>query len=152
MAPAGQGLHSHYIERVRVEQRLVVGQELPFFQTIEDFVRNAFGAHRLRLQFLTEELVAVSPPTLGPVERNVGIDEQPCGIDADSSFACNADRHAAAALVSLVGNGPPYLGNNPLRLPRQPRLADIIAGDNYELVAADAGRKVSALKIPRENL
>ena len=91
-------------QRLRVELRLVVGDELVALEPAQDLVGDALGAHDLGLQRLGEELVAVAAAALGAIERDVGIDQQPLADRPRRRAPRDADADAEAALVPLVGH------------------------------------------------
>ena len=74
--PARQRLDAGDLQRLRVELRLVVGDELVALEPAQNVVGDALGAHDLGLQRAREELVPVAAPALGAIERDVGIDQQ----------------------------------------------------------------------------
>src|SRR6185312_20173 len=76
MVPAGKRLDPDDLETLCVEQGLVVGLELVLFEAAQDVVGQLLGPDRLALQRLGEELEAVLAARLGPIERNVGVNQQ----------------------------------------------------------------------------
>ena len=102
VVPARQRLDADDGERRGVELRLVVGDELVALQARQYVVGDALGGDDLGLQRIVEELVAVAAAALGPVERDVGVDQQPARIGDRIEVAGDADRDAEAAFVALV--------------------------------------------------
>ena len=104
VVPAGQRLDADDGMGGGVELRLVVGDELVALEPRQDVVGDALGRDDLGLQRLVEELVAVAAAALGPVEREIGIDEQAARIGAGLEVAGDADGNTEAALMALVGD------------------------------------------------
>ena len=102
MVPARQGFDADDGERRGVELRLVVGDEFVALQAGQDVVGDALGRDDFGLQGIVEELVAIAAAALGPVQRDIGVDQQPVRIGDGVEVAGDADRDAEAAFVSLV--------------------------------------------------
>src|SRR5690606_2107326 len=105
MVPAHQGFHADDVERVGIKLRLVERHEGICIERPQDFVSAALGGDNFGLQGFGEEFIAVPAPSLGPVESDIGIDEQLLDVDVVAPRCRKANADADATLVSLVLGG-----------------------------------------------
>ena len=152
MVPARQRLDADDRMRRGVELRLVVGDEFVALQPRQDVVGDALGGDDLGLQRIVEELVAVAAAALGPVERQVGVDQQPARIGDLVEIAGDADRDAEAAFVALIGHRLVHLlddavGERGEQLAPAQLVGALDLAEHHELVAADAGDEIARSQI-----
>ncbi len=145
--PAGERLDADDLQRFGVELRLVMGNELVRLQPRQDVVCDPLGGDDLGLKRVVEELVAVAAAALGPIEGNVGVDEQTRGVGMHVAVAGDADRAAEAAFVAVKDDRPLHAFDERAGEAGQAgRLhgsaVDRAAHHYDELVAAHAGNEV----------
>src|SRR5262245_36321243 len=138
MAPTDQSLDTSQLERARADLRLVIGDKLVVFDAREDVVGHPLVGNDLGLEHGVEELVSIATERLGPVKRDIRVDEQLACIDPHAAACRNADAHAEPARVALIVHRLAHETDDPLRKGGKVGMT-CHAGDNDdELVASDA--------------
>jgi len=140
VVPAHERFGTDDLACAGVELRLEIRDELAGIEAVEDFIGDALGADDFGFEGIVEEFVAVAAARLGPVERDIGIDEKTAGIDR-AALGGNANRHAEAALMPAIEDGAAHFAHNGIGDLRQTRLVVGVA-DHDELVAADTGDEI----------
>ena len=152
MAPARQRFDADDLVGARVELRLEIGNELAALQAAHDVVGGLFGVHDLRLQRLGVELEPIAAQTLGAIEREIGVDEQPLPVDRAAEGAGDADAHAEAALVAFVEDRLAGALDHPARKRVEAGHAGVGMADDDEFVAAGARDEIAFAQIAADDL
>ena len=112
MVPAHQRLDAGKPQGHGVELRLIPGDELVLFDTLENFVGDALGGDDLGLQRLGEEFVAIAAVFLGPVERDIGVDQKLAFVDRHVAGRGDPDADAEPAGKAVIIDGLAHLHDN----------------------------------------
>ncbi len=152
MTPAGERLNACELEGARVELRLKEGNELAALEPRHDAVGGLLVAHHLGLHRLGEEFRTVAAEALGAVERDVGVDEQALTVDRGAESAGDADAHAEAAFVTIIGSRLADRLDEPVGEVAEPLHPHVGVADDHEFVAAGARDEIALAKARADRL